>query len=278
MENAQSDFIFDSDDLIMFTSALEKIPTTEHTDSSLDVVLQDLSERWVNVQKSYMKIFTYAKEIDEQFKESAQEKYSACTKAFHFSKAKLLDLQKTLVLPPENISMKNTPDYDNNYASIKLPPCDTEIFQNGYEEWPSFRDMFTAVYINHAQLTSVQKLYYLSLKVKGQAAGIVHKYKLCGDNFPLAWEALKSRYENKRILVDNQLRILFNLKVINSESSESLQRIQTTINDCLAALQAQSISTKDWDPILVYLCSTKLPHETLSLWEQSLKSHRKLPK
>ncbi|XP_075155440.1 uncharacterized protein LOC142228802 [Haematobia irritans] len=54
--------------------------------------------------------------------------------------------------------------------------------------------------------------------------------------------------------------------------------MQTTINDSLATLKAQNIPTSDWDPIIVYLCSTKLPHETLSLWEQSLESHRELPK
>ncbi|XP_059221576.1 uncharacterized protein LOC131996143 [Stomoxys calcitrans] len=137
--------------------------------------------------------------------------------------------------------------------------------------------MFSAVYGEHPRLSAVQKLYHLRLKVKGQAALIVKKYKLCGENFALAWDALKTRYENRRILVDNQLKILLNLKQIPSESSEALQEIQATINDCLAALNAQKISTADWDPILVFLCSTKLPHETLSLWEQSLKSHRDLP-
>lgn len=86
-------------------------------------------------------------EENDKFLESAQEKYSTCTKAFHLSKAKLLDLQKkkTIVGPPENICMTNTPDHDNRYASTKFPPCDTEIFQGGYEEWSSFWDMFTAV-------------------------------------------------------------------------------------------------------------------------------------
>lgn len=282
MNTTRDEFIFDSDDLIMFCSNFDKISETDHTDSSLEVMLQDLNDRWVNVQKSYRVIFiTKDDDLDCDFKSSAQEKYGACTKSFHKCKAKMLDLQKSLVSPPNNSIITVPSDSFNpsdSFSCIKVPPCDTENFQGGYEDWPSFRDMFTAVYINHPKLSSVQKLYHLRLKVKGAAAGIVRKYKLCGENFSLAWEALRSRYENKRILVDNQLKILLNLRVIASESSESLQKIQSTINDCLAALKAQDISTKDWDPILVYLCSTKLPHETLSLWEQSLKSHKELPK
>ncbi|XP_075152891.1 uncharacterized protein LOC142226662 [Haematobia irritans] len=280
MAETQDDFIFYSDDLMMFCSRHSEIAPADQTDSVLEVILQDLKERWMNVQNSYKLVFANRiDDVDKEFKKAAQEKYATCTKTFHRCKARILDYQKTLISPsdPSRTSF-NLQDTDTDFSCIKVPPCDTENFQGGYEEWPSFRDMFTAVYINHPKLTPVQKLYHLRLKVKGQAAGIVRKYNLCGDNFFLAWEALRARYENKRILVDNQLRILFNLKSISSESSESLQKIQSTINDCLAALKAQEISTGDWDPILVFLCSTKLPHETLSLWEQSLKSHKELPK
>ncbi|XP_075163827.1 uncharacterized protein LOC142236490 [Haematobia irritans] len=279
MEAIKKEFIYHSDDLVVFCSSFDEIPA-DYTDSSLDILRQDLKERWANVQEFHKRVsMAPDTDIEKAFKESALEKYGNCTKSFHRLMTKILDFQRTFVTPPDSskvsIPFENS---DSNFSCMKVPPCDTENFQGGYEEWPSFRDMFTAVYINHPKLSAVQKLYHLRLKVKGQAAAIVRKYTLCGDNFPIAWEALRCRYENKRILVDNQLKILLNLKTIPLESSEALQKIQTTINDCLSALTAQGISTKDWDPVLVYLCSTKLPHETLSLWEQSLKSHKDLPK
>lgn len=40
---------------------------------------------------------------------------------------------------------------------MKLPPCDTEDFHGGYEEWPSFRDMFTAVYRTPARTVTQLK-------------------------------------------------------------------------------------------------------------------------
>lgn len=274
------DFTFDSDDLVIYCADFDKRACDDLTDSMLEVALQDLHERWANVQKSYRAFCTRkCEKADTDELDSVRGKYATCTKDFHRCKSKILDCLKALVPPPsssptEHILGTQHPDTIN---CIKVPPCDTEIFYGGYEEWPSFRDMFTAVYVNHPKLSSVQKLYHLRLKVRGQAGSIVKKYQLCGENFALAWEALRSRYENKRILVDNQLKILLNIKPIASESSESLQAIQATINDSLASLKAQNISILDWDPIIVYICSTKLPHETLSLWEQSLKSHRNLP-
>ncbi|KAI8115881.1 hypothetical protein CVS40_11972 [Lucilia cuprina] len=92
---------------------------------------------------------------------------------------------------------------------LKLPPCDTQEFYGGYEEWPSFRDMFTAIYGNHPRLTQAQTLYHLRNKTKREAGSIVGKYPLSDQNYLLAWDALRARY--KIILVDNQLKILFNI-------------------------------------------------------------------
>ncbi|XP_075167412.1 uncharacterized protein LOC142239506 [Haematobia irritans] len=270
-----SEFIFDSDNLVTFCANFGDIRAEDLSDSRLEIALQELDERWAALQKSYKQLCLSTDPKTEQgILESSREKYSKCTHDFLSCKSKILDAQKALITPSTTLIENQV---SSSIPCLKVPPCDTEIFYGSYEEWPSFRDMFSAVYGEHPKLSAVQKLYHLRLKTRGQAALIVKKYRLCGENFSLAWEALRSRYENRRILVDNQLKVLLNLKPISSESSEALQDIQAMINDCLAALKAQQISTSDWDPILVYVCSTKLPHETLSLWEQSLKSHRDLP-
>ena len=88
---------------------------------------------------------------------------------------------------------------------------------------------------------------------------------------------ITGKIQNKRILVDNQVKVLLSLSNVQTENSEQLQRLQTTINNCLSALHSQGVSTDSWDPILVYICSSKLPETTLSLWEQSLASRKELP-
>lgn len=137
--------------------------------------------------------------------------------------------------------------------------------------------MFNAIYTSHPRLTQAQKLYHLRNKTNGEAGGIVKKYALSDQNFSLAWEALKARYENKRVLVDNQLRILFSIPNATTETSDVINRVQTTISDCLAILSSHGIAVSQWDPILIHLCTTKLPVETYSLWEQSLNSQSELP-
>jgi len=66
--------------------------------------------------------------------------------------------------------------------------------------------------------------------------------------------------------------------VKGSESGVALKELQSTIQGCLVAFRHSSISTESRDCVLVFLCSSKLPKLTLSLWEQSLFDKSEIPK
>lgn len=152
-----------------------------------------------------------------------------------------------------------------------------EVFSGDYLKWPSFRDLFTAVFINNSRLSNVEKLFHLNSKTSGDAKAIVSKAPLTNEGFDVAWRNLKQRFENKRILVNGQLRILFDLPVISSESGEGIKRLQRAVNDSISALTLHEVDVSNWDCILIFLCSTRLPTLTLSLWEQSVKEKNELP-
>ncbi|XP_075163165.1 uncharacterized protein LOC142235792 [Haematobia irritans] len=285
-------FLFDCEYLILFCTQFEQCDIRDQTDSVLEVKLEDLEKRWQQLQTSYQNIMLSPSSTDpKDIKANAKINFNASSEAYYTARSQILDILRISggqarqnarhsLVPeyiPQNQSSIPASSHNSNDSYIKVPPCDTEVFKGGYEEWPSFRDMFTAVYVNHPKLTPAQKLYHLRNKTRGPAGAIVKRYTLCDENFNMAWNALKARYENKRVLVDNQLKILFNIPVANVENSESIQKIQSTVNDCLCTLRSLHVDVDGWDPILIYLISTKLPDETLSLWEQSLRSHRDLP-
>lgn len=165
----------------------------------------------------------------------------------------------------------------DSFSSVKVPPCDTEVFYGNYLDWPSFRDMFSAIYINNARLSEVQKLFHLRAKTKGDASNIVSKFPLTNANFELAWKALRDHFENRRILVNNQLKILFNLPRVSVESGRAIKKLQTDISDALTALQTEGVVVDNWNCILVYLCSSRLPETTIALWEQTLRDPMAIP-
>ncbi|XP_049302052.1 uncharacterized protein LOC125775451 [Bactrocera dorsalis] len=252
-----SKFISESNCLIKYCNRFASSPIQENSESALEIKGQTIENFWTRLQAAYDAIVdTDDSDLPENFKSSAYAKFENCLDQYEDTKIMIADqlkLIKTVApTPPPRVEL---PQIQNQETSsgihLKVPACDTEIFHSGYEQWPSFRDMFTAVYINHPKLSNAQKLYHLRYKTKGQAGVIVKQFALNDDNFHLAWEALRSRYENKRILVDKQITILMNLPKIQKETSEEYMKLQSTVSNCLSVLATQNIPTDNWDPILI---------------------------
>ena len=138
--------------------------------------------------------------------------------------------------------------------------------------------MFTAIYIDGVELSGVGRLFYLRQHTRDEALDIVKKSPLTNDGFQRAWDNLRERYDNKRILVNTQLKTLFNLVPVKTESASEINRLQREINNCISALILHDINISSWDPIFVYICSSKLPMLSLSLWEQQLDKKTEISK
>ncbi|XP_037821303.1 uncharacterized protein LOC119610239 [Lucilia sericata] len=137
--------------------------------------------------------------------------------------------------------------------------------------------MFSALYRNNPRLSPVEKLYHLLKKTQNEARDIVKSCPLTNAGFEMAWKNLVERYENKEVLLNAQLKLLFSLTPIQKESGNSINTLQRTINDCITNLSMLDIETDKWDVIFVYLCSTCLPDVTLDLWKQHHRSTNGLP-
>ncbi|XP_073845545.1 uncharacterized protein isoform X1 [Musca autumnalis] len=166
---------------------------------------------------------------------------------------------------------------NDSTAISRLPACDTDVFKGGYNAWPSFRDLFTAIYIRGSKLSNVEKYFHLTQKTSGEARELISHVPLTNDGFELAWKILTDRYENKRMQVNEQLKILFNLPNVTSDSSHSIQKLQRTVNSCIQTLETLKVEVSGWDPILTYICSSKLPRTFLEEFENTLEDCKTLP-
>ncbi|XP_075167803.1 uncharacterized protein LOC142239957 [Haematobia irritans] len=274
-------FIFFSDQLVTFCANFAQIDISEHSLSSLQVDLDDLERRWHTLTQVYEADMTSEEKFTQSEKESLHSKFNESCKSYKICKTSLLDLmgieKRKMEMSSVAPDRTETRQSDEGGFSVKLPPCDTELFTGGYDKWPSFRDMFSAIYIKHPKLSSAQKLFHLRAKTRGEANQIVKQFALTDDNFRLAWEALRQRYENKRILINHQLRKIFEMERVTSEKGKALRNLQYTINNCTSILKTYNISVASWDPILVYWVSSRLPEETLTAWENSLTDHKQMP-
>ncbi|XP_075150802.1 uncharacterized protein LOC142224909 [Haematobia irritans] len=131
--------------------------------------------------------------------------------------------------------------------------------------------------MKNPRLSGVEKLYHLNQKTGGEAREIISHVPLVNEGFDIAWKSLADRYENKRMQVNEQIRTLFDLPTVSVHSSSSLKLLQRTVTGCLQTLKTLDIITTSWDPILINLCSQKLPRNYLEDFEKNLDDSSQMP-
>ena len=151
-------------------------------------------------------------------------------------------------------------------AHRHLPDIKIPVFSGNIENWLSFYDSFNSVIHNDKDLPTIQKFHYLKDSVTGDAANIIASLETTSENYTVAWELLKGRYHNKKIVIDNHVKALFDLKPISKEFS--IRRLCDIIQKHLRALQALSIDVDQWNFILIHLIRSKFNSYTIKKWEE----------
>lgn len=158
-----------------------------------------------------------------------------------------------------------------------LPKITIPKYNGDYDLWKSFHDLFVSLIHTNARLSPVQKLHHLKSCLIGDAERLLRHIPITNDDYEPAWNKLKSRYENKRIIVNHQLKILVNQPKIPLEKPKAIKTLLDTTDECLQQLKGLGVETKSWDVLLVYLLVQKLPYATLRLWEEEQGSDQELP-
>lgn len=134
---------------------------------------------------------------------------------------------------------------------LKLLPPTIPKFDGNYQHWRSFYDIFTSLVHNDATMPAVHKLHHLKGSMTGEAEQLLRHFSLTAANYNPAWEMLILRYANKRVLLDTQLRILFNQHKAIQDDAKSIKALMDTSTECLYSLQNLEVATDNWDPIMI---------------------------
>nr|XP_041630532.1 uncharacterized protein LOC121501962 [Drosophila kikkawai] len=222
-------FIAASDRVSIFEAKINTPGQTSPSLHLLQVRQQQVRALWDKVETEYdMCSDLIAQEGSLEMVSVLQSKYDYCYSVYESCSAEISATIDSAT--PQAVQPPSQPIIS---SGCRLPPCDTEVFDGDYLRWPTFRDLFTAVYVNNPRLTPVEKLFHLLTKTSGEAKAIVSKSPLTNDGFASAWEALQDRFQNKRLLVNSQLKLLFNLSSISKESGHALKELQSTIQGVL---------------------------------------------
>lgn len=91
-------------------------------------------------------------------------------------------------------------------------------FSGDFSEWNSFYELFENLIIKNSCLSDVQKFVYLKSYLKGEPLALINSLQLSSNNFQVAVNTLKERYQNRLRIVNAHIKHLieipFSLKAI----------------------------------------------------------------
>jgi hypothetical protein len=152
--------------------------------------------------------------------------------------------------------------------SVGLPKIDIAKFNGQYDNWLEFRDTFSALIHNNTSVAEITKFQCLRSFLVGDAAQVIKSLELSAENYGAAWQLLCERYDNRRLLIDNHIKGLFNLEKITKESASEIRKLIDDTWKYLRALVSLGEDVSSWDTLIIYMITTKLDNRTSREWEQ----------
>jgi len=120
---------------------------------------------------------------------------------------------------------------------VKLAPLNVPVFSGNYENWTSFHDMFLALIHTNLPLMNVKKFFYLKSSLEGNALQVIKSLETTAENYETAWKTLVNRYSNKRFLIQNHIKSMFDLEPVYKESALKLRQLTDSIHGHMNALE-----------------------------------------
>ncbi|GFU70623.1 uncharacterized protein TNCV_2971831 [Trichonephila clavipes] len=168
------------------------------------------------------------------------------------------------------LSVKN--DFAN--YNVKLPSINLPEFSGQYIDWLQFKSQFVSLIHDNICLSDSQKLNYLQSALKGHAKQL----QTVNDSYSSLFEALESRYENKRLIVNSHIAELLNPNKIKFESAFHLRSLIDSIQSHLRALKQLELEPNAlWESMLIFVITQRLDDESRKQYEMELHSND-LPK
>ncbi|XP_071642775.1 uncharacterized protein [Temnothorax longispinosus] len=154
---------------------------------------------------------------------------------------------------------------------LKLPRINLQEFSGKYEDWISFKNIFTTMIHEHPTLPRVQKMQYLIAALKGEAHDVISSFETSDDNYDEAWSTLKERYDDESLIIQKHIRALFSQPSMVKENHQSLRKLLDNVMKHIRALKALKRPTEQWDDLMIYLVTSRLDAATSKEWETSIK-------
>ena len=154
-----------------------------------------------------------------------------------------------------------------NKLSGKLPKITLPSFDGNWKSWPSFRDLFDSLVHNHVGLDNIEKFQYLLMSLSGEPLTLLKSIPLEAANYVMAYETLKKRYQNRRLLATSYFTALTKLPRVTMETMHLLRFVLDSFSENISALYNLDLPTQQWDFVLFNMLSQKIDSMVIKRFE-----------
>ena len=244
----------------LIDKVFEGIEDFNSEDNTVDILISlrdTLIEKFTKVQHLNEEIIYLIEDETE-----LQEEENLATDFVIFYRTKLAEINKFInkqlnTKPDDVISNSN-----KSNSMVKLPPLKLHSFDGRAEHWQTFYENFQCAVDNNEDLSSIQKLTYLRNLLEGQALSTITGLALTHDNYKVAINLLKERFDNKQLLISSHMQTLLSLeKVSNLRNISSLRQIYDNLEIQIRSLENLSIDSQQYGPLLIPVLMQKIPEE-----------------
>ncbi|XP_070510435.1 uncharacterized protein [Cardiocondyla obscurior] len=156
-------------------------------------------------------------------------------------------------------------------AHVKLPTINLPVFNGQGEEWKRYHDTFRTL-IHESELTKIQKFQYLVGSVKDQAAKTIESIEISEENYDVAWQLLRQRYDDDRGIAKRHIQCLFEMPTVRRESAGAIQELVDHTQKHMRVLKGMGHPTESWGALVIHLIERNLDGATRRHWEEHVES------
>lgn len=239
--------------------------------------LQELRIRLKTIEKQTSVFESIQSELEGAlYNEEAAAIRRDCENGFFIVYAKLsaaIEAATPVPVPVQPQGNQN-PNAIPHQQLVKLPNLGLPTFAGEYTKWMSFITRFESSVHNKAGLSNSDKFQYLLSILSGPASQIIDSLEINDQNYNVALNLLKERYENRPIIVQEHIKQIFTVKQVGAGSQHDLRNLIDSIRAHLRALQSLGRPTDQWDDIIIYLIVSKLDADSVTKWRDEAPAER----
>nr|CAI5867023.1 unnamed protein product [Callosobruchus analis] len=258
---ANLDTVVEKDDYFQITNRLDKFKNILEEFNEIQIIIEkntdDLDGEYINRQEFEDEYFVLTSKAQSLLDDYA----SAVLKESKHDASSVNSVQSASA---QSVHIQ----YGNLLNTVRLLTIELPKFSGDYNDWTEFRDTFESLINSNRHIGNVQRFHYLRSSLQGSAKQIIDSLEFSEENYHVAWDLICSRYNNKRLLVYNHIKAIYDIPQVSHESSLDLRKLAECVTKHLRALENLGQPTDSWDTLVIYSLTTKLDKASFKEWER----------